>query len=293
MPLWLVSLGTVAWGAVWGSFANVVLHRWPRGLSLARPGSHCPACGHPIRWYDNIPLLSWLLLGARCRDCGAGIAIRYPLVEATSALLAAAVWHKLASHALLIEGRFHPSLLGPFLVEFQVLWGLMVVALVDLETLLVPDVIVLPLTVLALLGQWLFPDGEPLRNLAAAAAGYLVVWLLFVHGWRRLTGREGMGLGDGKILALLGAQYGPWSLPLVLVLAALQGLVYVAVMMGLLRRSPTPAGAGEPPARTVREVKVPFGPFLALATIEAAFLAPLAAASVGDWPLLRTLLAGW
>jgi len=293
MPLWLVSLGTVAWGAVWGSFANVVLHRWPRGLSLARPGSHCPACGHPIRWYDNLPLLSWLLLGARCRDCGAGIAVRYPLVEATSALLAAAVWHKLASHALLVEGRFHPALLGPFLVEFQVLWGLMVVALVDLETLLVPDVIVVPLTVLALLGQWLFPDGEPLRNLAAAAAGYLAVSLLFVHGWRRLTGREGMGLGDGKILALLGAQYGPWALPLVLVLAALQGLVYVAVVMGLLGRSPTPPGADEPPARSVREVKVPFGPFLALATIEAAFLAPLAAASVGDWPVLRTLLAGW
>ncbi|MBN1774259.1 MAG: prepilin peptidase [Deltaproteobacteria bacterium] len=293
MPLWLISLGAVAWGAIWGSFANVVVHRWPRGLSLARPGSRCPACGHPIRWYDNVPLLSWLLLGARCRDCGAGISMRYPLVEATSALLAGAVWYKLASDALLLDGRFDPSLMGRFLVEFQVLWGLMVVALVDLETLLVPDVIVLPLTALALLGQWMLPGGELLRHALAAAAGYLLVYLLFVLGWRLLTGREGMGLGDGKILALLGAQFGPLALPLVLVLAAVQGLVYVAVVMGLLGRSPTPPGADEPPARSVREVKVPFGPFLALGAIEAALLAPLAAVYVADWPLLHALFAGW
>ena len=293
MPLWLISLAAVAWGAIWGSFANVVVHRWPRGQSLVRPGSRCPACGHDIRWYDNIPLLSWLLLGARCRDCGAGIALRYPLVEAASALLAGAVWYKLASDALLLEGRFDPSLLGRFLVEFQVLWGLMVVALVDLETLLVPDVIVLPLTALALLGQWMFPGGALLRNAVAAAAGYLVVHLVFVTGWRLLTGREGMGLGDGKILALLGAQYGPLILPLVLVLAAVQGLIYVAVVLGLLRRSPTPSGADEPPARSVREIKVPFGPFLALGAIEAAFFAPLVAVHAADWPLLRTLFAGW
>jgi leader peptidase (prepilin peptidase)/N-methyltransferase len=293
MPVWASVLAAAGWGAIWGSFANVVVHRWPRGESLVRPGSHCPACAHPIRWYDNVPVLSWFVLGARCRDCGAPIAARYPLVEATSALLAAAVWYRLASDAIELDGVLGPGVLGRFLVEFQILWGLMTVSLVDLETLLVPDAVVLPLVALALLGQAVFPEGRLLRHALAAVAGYAVVHLVFVAGWKVLTGREGMGLGDGKILALLGAHLGPAPLPFVLVAAACQGLVYVVVVMVFLRRSPTPVGADEPPAEHVREIKVPFGPFLALAAIEAVFLAPLIAPHVADLPMLRVFFLAW
>lgn len=293
IPLWATSLGAVAWGAIWGSFANVVVYRWPREQSLVRPGSRCPACGHPIRWYDNIPVLSWFVLGAKCRDCRAPISSRYPLVEATSALLAAAVWYRLANDALAYQWVVGPDTLGRFLIEFQVLWGLMTVSLVDLETLLVPDVIVLPLVGLALLGQLVFPEGRPLRNAIAAAAGYVVVHGVFVFGWRKLTGREGMGLGDGKILALLGAQLGPGVLPFALVGGAVQGLVYVLVVMVFLRRTPTPEGSGEAPASGWRDTKVPFGPFLALAAIEAVFLAPLVAPHVADLPILRVLFLPW
>jgi leader peptidase (prepilin peptidase)/N-methyltransferase len=293
MPVWATVLGAVGWGAIWGSFANVVVYRWPRGESLVRPGSHCPACGHPIRWYDNIPVLSWFLLGARCRDCRGPISSRYALVEATSALLAAAVWYRLALDSIDTQGAIAPGTMGRFLVEFQVLWGLLTVSLVDLETLLVPDIIVLPLVVLALLGQAVFPEGRLLRNTLAAAAGYLVVLLVFVLGWKLLTGREGMGLGDGKILALLGAHLGPAAIPFALVAGAVQGLIYVIVVMVVLRRSPTPAGAGEPSASRVRDIKVPFGPFLAVSAIEAVFLAPLIAPHVVDIPGIRVLFLAW
>jgi len=293
MPLWATVLVAVWWGAIWGSFANVVVYRWPRGESLVRPGSRCPRCGHAIRWFDNIPVLSWFVLGARCRDCDETIASRYPLVEATSALLAGAVWYRLAMEALASQGVVDPATIGRFLVEFQVLWGLMTVSLVDLETLLVPDVIVLPLVVLALVGQASFPEGHLLHNSIAAVAGYLVVALLFVLGWKLLTGRAGMGLGDGKILALLGAHLGPFAIPFALVAGAVQGLIYVLVVIVFLRRSPTPPGSGEAPASGWRQVKVPFGPFLALSAIEAVFLAPLLAPHVADLPVIRVLFVGW
>jgi leader peptidase (prepilin peptidase)/N-methyltransferase len=293
IPAWLAGVAAFFWGATWGSFGNVVVWRWPRGESLARPGSRCPTCGEPIRWFDNVPVLSWILLGGRCRDCRTTISTRYPLVEAACGLLAVAVWHRLAMNAVCHDEPIDRVLLGRFLIEFQVLWGLAIVSLVDLETLLVPDAIVLPLVVLALLGQALFPGGHPVRNLIAAAAGYLVVHLVFVIGWRLLTGREGMGLGDGKILALLGAHLGPWALPFVLFAGAMQGLLYVVVVMGILKRSPTPAGADEDePADSIRAVKVPFGPFLALGALEAVFLLPLLLPRLEGYPIVYTLLGG-
>jgi leader peptidase (prepilin peptidase) / N-methyltransferase len=293
IPPWATVLFAVWWGAIWGSFANVLVWRWPRGESLVRPGSHCPRCGHAIRWYDNIPVLSWFVLGARCRDCDASISGRYPLVEATSALLGGVVWYRLAGDALAAQGVVDPATIGRFLIEFQVLWGLMAISLVDLETLLVPDVVVLPLVALALVGQATFPEGHLLRNSIAALAGYAVVALLFSVGWKALTGHEGMGLGDGKILALLGAHLGPFAIPFALVAGAVQGLVYVLVVMVFLRGNPTPAGSGEEPADGWRQVKVPFGPFLALSAIEAVFLAPLIAPLVVDIPVLRVLFIGW
>jgi len=292
IPFWATTLVAFGWGAVWGSFGNVVLYRWPREMSLARPGSRCPACGHPIRWYDNVPIVSQLILGSRCRDCGAPFSIRYAVVEAASALIAVAVWYRLASAAIDEFGAVDPTTLGRFLVEFQVLWGLAIISAVDLETLLVPDVIVLPLIVLALAGQFVLEGGHPWHHLAAAVFGYLLVFLLFSFGWRKLTGREGMGLGDGKILALLGAHLGPQSIPFVLVAAAVQGLIYVLAVT-LAGGRLTPEGADEPPAPSLRETKVPFGPFLALAAIEAVFWAPAIAPRVADLPILSVLFGAW
>jgi leader peptidase (prepilin peptidase)/N-methyltransferase len=253
--LWLASL--FVFGAIVGSFLNVVALRLPRmleagwrrdsaeylglpappcePLSLSFPPSHCTRCGHAIRAVDNIPLLGWLMLRGRCRDCRAPIPIRYPLVELAAALLAAAVgW------------RFGVSWQAAF--ALVLVFGLLVLAVIDLDTQLLPDDITQPLL---WLGLWLalFELYVPLDSaVAGAIAGYLGLWLLF-HGHRLLTGKEGMGFGDFKLLSLLGAWLGWERLPMVILLASLVGAV-VGIGLVLLRGRDSQA-------------PMPFGPFLA------------------------------
>jgi leader peptidase (prepilin peptidase)/N-methyltransferase len=206
-------------------------------LSLSQPPSHCPHCGHRIRPWENIPLLSYLLLRGRCSACHAAISWRYPLVEALTALLSVLViWH----FGLTAQGA----------AGLVLTWGLVALAFIDADTQLLPDDITLPLLWLGLLlSLWgVFVDSHD--AIIGAVAGYLSLWAVF-HAFRLLTGKEGMGRGDFKLLALFGAWMGWQALPQILLLSTLPGALFgIALILT---------------GRTGRETPIPFGPFLAIA----------------------------
>jgi leader peptidase (prepilin peptidase)/N-methyltransferase len=224
-------------GAVMGSFLNVVAFRLPRRESLVSPRSRCPACGAPVRPYDNVPVLSWLLLRGHCRDCAAPISPRYPLVEAATALLCAG--------AVLT----HES---PSAIALAVALVLLLVpaALIDLEYRIIPNRLTAAGALLALaLGTALDPAGEPGRLLAGAGAGgFLLLAALAYPG--------GMGMGDVKLAAVMGLFLGAAVVPALL----------IALLAGVLAGAAIAARRG---ARAARKTAVPFGPFLALGGIAA------------------------
>ncbi|HPA81522.1 MAG TPA: A24 family peptidase [Thermoanaerobaculales bacterium] len=238
-PQPLVIVYALAVGAVVGSFLNVLIWRVPRGMSIIRPGSHCPACGAAIRWFDNVPILSWLALGGRCRRCRGRISLRYPVVEAAAGLLAVA--------ALL---RYGLSLPGLEALLFS--WTSLALGLIDLEHQILPDVMTYPAIAFGLLcsilgGLTTFADAL-LGMLAGAAVPALVIVL-----YKLVRGIEGMGWGDVKYLAAIGAVVGLRDCLWVLVVAAVLGaLVGLALIL-----------AGRGSGRT----PLPFGSFLALAVI--------------------------
>jgi leader peptidase (prepilin peptidase)/N-methyltransferase len=252
-------------GLLGGSFLNVVVHRLPRMLErewqaqcaelrgeapqadapfdLARPRSRCPQCGQPIAAFDNIPVFSYLLLGGRCRSCRAPIGWRYPAVELGAALLAAAAgWH------------FGPG--WQAIAACLLLWTLLALALIDLDTQLLPDCLTLPLLWAGLLFN-LNGVFVPLpQAVVGAMAGYLSLWSVY---WlfKLLTGKEGMGYGDFKLLAALGAWLGWSMLPAIILISSVLGAL---VGIGLIAL-----------ARHARNVPIPFGPYLALAGMLALF----------------------
>lgn len=265
MTAWLVWMAVM--GLVIGSFLNVVIHRVPRMLeqvwrqsaleilhpeqasetasrveSLAWPGSACPQCGHRLRAWENIPLLSFLWLRGACSQCTARISWQYPLVEGLTALLfVLALWH------------FGPNLTGLFALGFLAM--LVALAGIDARTTLLPDSLTLPLLWAGLLANSLGLFTDLQSAVIGAMAGYLVLWTLY-HVFRLLTGREGMGYGDFKLLAALGAWLGWQALPAVLVLAAGVGTIVGIVLILRGRR---------------RETPIPFGPYLAAAGALALF----------------------
>jgi leader peptidase (prepilin peptidase)/N-methyltransferase len=226
-------------GAIVGSFLNVVTYRLPRRESLVTPASHCPKCGVPVRPYDNIPVLSWLLLRGRCRNCGERISARYPLVEAGAAVLCigAVLTHQTAAG-----------------IALSVVLVLLLIpaALIDLEHRIIPNRLTATGAVLALvLGTALDPAGEPARLIAGAAAGgFLLVAVLAYPA--------GMGMGDVKLAGMMGLFLGAAVAPALLI-ALLAGVAYGAV---ILARTGTRVG---------RKTAIPFGPFLALGGIVAVF----------------------
>src|SRR5271166_4583961 len=226
-------------GAIAGSFLNVVTYRLPRRESLVAPASHCPKCGTPVKPYDNIPILSWLLLRGRCRTCSEPISPRYPLVEAlTGALCVGAV-------------LAHPSAEG---IALSVALILIVVpaTVIDLEYRIIPNKITALGAVLALaIGLALDPAGEPERLIAGVAAGgFLLLAALAYPG--------GMGMGDVKLAAVMGLFLG-WAVAPAILIALLAGVLVGAVVMA---RKGAHAG---------RKTAVPFGPFLALGAVVAVF----------------------
>ena len=255
LPLCLFSLGLVV-----GSFLNVVIYRLPLmmetrwrkdccellevqqeqeapRLTLATPNSHCPHCGTAIKPWHNIPVLSYLLLRGKCATCGAGISLRYPTVELVTGLLTLCLaWYF----------PFSWALLGAVLFT----WALLVLTMIDMDHKLLPDDITLPLLWMGLL----FNLGGTYVSLAdavvGAMAGYLILWSVY---WlfKLVTGKEGMGYGDFKLLAALGAWLGWQALPLIILLSSLVGAVCGIALIIIKGRG--------------REIPIPFGPYLAAA----------------------------
>jgi leader peptidase (prepilin peptidase)/N-methyltransferase len=209
-------------------------------MTLSRPRSRCPSCGHAIRVRENIPVLSWLFLRGKCSACGTPISVRYPAVELATGLLTAAVaWHF----------GFGPQAFAGFALT----WALVVLTVIDFDTQLLPDSITLPLLWLGLLVN--LADGDrlfvPLDSaVIGAIAGYLSLWSVY-HLFRLITGKEGMGYGDFKLLAAIGAWLGWQMLPLVILLSAVVGAVVGIILMVVAGRD--------------RQVPIPFGPYLAAA----------------------------
>jgi leader peptidase (prepilin peptidase)/N-methyltransferase len=226
-------------GAIVGSFLNVVSYRLPRHESLISPASHCPKCATPVKPYDNIPILSWLLLRGHCRSCTGPISPRYPLVEAlTAALCVGAV-------------LAHTSASG---IALSVALILLVVpaALIDIEHRIIPNTITALGAVLALvIGLALDPSGEPERLIAGAGAGGLLLLAALAYP-------GGMGMGDVKLAAVMGLFLGRAVAPAILVALLAGVLVGVAII-------------AEKGAQAGRKTAVPFGPFLALGALVAVF----------------------
>jgi leader peptidase (prepilin peptidase)/N-methyltransferase len=267
---WLIFAGVL--GLLVGSFLNVVIHRLPimmeRGwaqdcrelleiapeanaappavYNLITPRSACPNCQTPIKSWQNIPVLSWLALRGRCAHCGHKISVQYPLVELTSGLL-----------TLLAAWKFGASSAAFAAMIFS--WVLLAAAVIDLKTTLLPDILTIPLMWLGLLLA-LLGVGSALSLQAAvigAMVGYLALWSVY-WAFKLATGREGMGYGDFKLLAALGAWLGWQQLPLVLVLSAGVGAVVGVAMVLFLRHD--------------KRIPIPFGPYLASAGLLSFYL---------------------
>jgi len=251
---YLVCLG--AFGLVFGSFANVLIWRVPRAESIVSPPSHCPNCGHDVRWYDNIPVVSWLVLRGKCRDCAAPISPRYPVIELASGglwVIAGLVW------------GFSPA--TPLAIAF--LYLLLVLSAIDLDTRRLPTPLVWALAVAAAVAAVAaqvtgLPFG-PLAGVAAsgwfaqpvvvAAVGFAAgagTSMLIAMIYRALRGVDGLGFGDVRLLGAMGLVLGPYVL-LAYALGNILG-VLVAVPQALLARKGGPLSARS----------IPFGPFLAL-----------------------------
>lgn len=272
-PIWVLLAGLL--GLLVGSFLNVVVHRLPKmmeaqwdaecsahmaaragqeplapppaALTLSRPASRCPHCGHGIRWFENIPILSWLVLRGRCSQCHTSIGWRYPLVELTTGALFAWCIH-----------HWGMGTSGWMWCGFSAV--LLSLALIDWDTTLLPDDLTLPLLWMGLLAAALGWSPIALTDAVwGAAAGYLVLWSVY-WAFKLATGKEGMGYGDFKLLAALGAWFG-WQglVPILLMSSVIGAIVGIALK---LRSSLRPGGY------------IPFGPFLAGAGFAAMFWSP-------------------
>lgn len=242
LPTWWIWTLVILWGALWGSFSNVVIARVPLGKSIVLPASHCPACQTPIRWYDNLPIVSWIVLRGRCRSCGVAIPASYPLVElggivcALSAAWAAgggpSFWRLRDSPPLEVASAW-------MLLSFFFLI-LMMLTIIDLKHLLLPHALTITLTVLAFVYAFVVPPGGdwrgfvPSLSVREAAIGFVVAYgglFLFAMGYAILRGRQGMGGGDFMLFGALGAWFGIEALPMLMLLAAFQGvLLYVVAL---------------------------------------------------------------
>lgn len=246
-------------GLLVGSFLNVVIHRLPKMMenewrnqcaelhgdapvedepfSLIRPRSRCPSCGHPISALENIPILSWLWLRGKCSDCQAPISPRYPIVEAVTGLCSA------AAAAYFGYGWI---LLGALLL----IWSLIALTFIDADTQLLPDSITLPLLWIGLCFNLFGVFADLSSAVLGAMVGYLSLWSVY-WAFKLVTGKEGMGYGDFKLLAALGAWLGWQMLPLIILLSSLVGAAVGIVLIILARQG--------------RHVPIPFGPYLAAA----------------------------
>lgn len=270
VPLWLIYPFAALFGAVWGSFLNVVVIRLPRGESVVFPASHCIACSAPIKAYDNVPVLSYLLLRGRCRHCGARFSARYAAIEALGGAAAVAV-----------VATFGPSFAA--FGFFVFLWLLIGIAAIDLKHWIIPHELSWSGIALGLLFSAWNPRSTLRSSVVGAAAAFVIFTILSWLG-ERIFKKEALGLGDRWLLAMEGAFLGAGALLPIVFLASLQGSV---VGLGLIAfgKAQTGEQASAPPDGTGATTEdtdgwvppknaIPFGPFLALGAVEWLFFGP-------------------
>ena len=228
LPAWFWMGVGVSLGLVFGSFLNVVIHRLPRGENLAFPASHCTSCGTPIRAFDNLPVLGWLLLRGRARCCKAPISPRYPLVELLGGLLGGALIQVAVLTLPLDTPLWQGGLL--FAAELALGLGLIAAAFIDLSHMYLPDAITLGGAALGVVTVPLRPGASWQDSLLGAAVGFAIVWLPFDLLHRLLRGKPGMGLGDAKLVLLAGAWFGWQGALFTLLGGAVQATLTVVVL---------------------------------------------------------------
>ncbi len=225
--MWLVRGFAFVFGALWGSFFNVAIYRWPRGMSVVSPPSHCPSCGAPVRWYLNVPIIGYALLGGRARCCGTKLTPRYVWVELLTAVLFMAVASRVFSRAD-PEADLNATFLET-LLYFVFAGGLVVATFVDLEWMEIPDEVSLPGAALGLATVTLRTQPGPISAAIGAGLGFLIVQVPFVWIYEQLRGQPGMGEGDAKLLAMIGAFLGWEAVLFCLIAGSVQGLVVAGI----------------------------------------------------------------
>jgi leader peptidase (prepilin peptidase) / N-methyltransferase len=225
-------------GLVVGSFLNVVIYRLPRKESLVRPASHCPSCGNPVRWHDNVPVLGWMMLRGKCRDCGQRISVRYPLVEAITGIA-----------FLLCFLRFGVD--WPLLVAWTFVAAAVAVAFIDYDHRIIPDKIVLPGLLIGLIASIAINPQDWWKYLAASAGAAVFMFVL------AMIWANGMGPGDIKMAAFMGAVLGSGVI-IALFTAFFVGAVAGVILMATHKRT--------------RKDSIPFGPYLAIGAVLGVFV---------------------
>ena len=226
-------------GLIWGSFLNVCIHRIPLKQSIIHPSSSCPNCGTPVRFYDNIPIISYIFLLGRCRHCSKRISVQYPVVELIMGLL---------SLGLFLKFGLSPQ----YFLFFLFSAALVIISFIDLQHQIIPDIISLPGIIIGLAVSFVFIHMGWMDSMIGIIAGggslYIVAFV-----FERLTGKEGMGGGDVKLLAMIGAWMGWRGLLFIILLSSLTGTVIGSISLLAARKG--------------LKAKIPFGPFLSLGAL--------------------------
>jgi leader peptidase (prepilin peptidase) / N-methyltransferase len=304
LPVAIVRAYAIVLGLFGGSFLNVVIHRVPRGMNIARPPSHCPACGARLRFYDNVPIFSYLALGGKARCCKVQISPRYPLVELAGGLVAWAILEVLVFPLPADTSLGRAAAIFFCYLAFAL--ALIAVAFIDLEHLYVPDTISIGGTIVGIATFSLRPDLDLAHVLAGAAIGFVVVWLPFSVLYRWIRGRTGMGMGDAKLVMMAGAWFGYGGAIFALLAGAVQGTLAALVVLLTHGRIDEPAAVRKEREETAQALaqmpaeqraaaeaelardplyeaaqpgnvglaRIAFGPFLALAMLEYLFVGP-------------------
>ncbi len=277
----------VVLGLLWGSFANVCIYRWPptdefpRGRSVVRPGSHCSTCKAPIAWYDNVPILAFLWLRGRCRNCKVEFSPRYLLVEAAMAMLFLVAWWFTLGTGGSFDTLDHRAI--RFVVYAVFVFAMVVIAFIDLDTQLVLNKVTGPACVIFYGATWLLPGYRWYDGLIGIAIGYGVPWLIG-EIYFRITQREGLGLGDSTLLAAVGALLGWKGVVVSLFGGSMLGTVLI-LPIALVRHvtgkpehelvgESTSTDEAELPAPSLMKTPLPFGPFLVMGALFYLFAAP-------------------